>query len=250
MKLLFLGYDRSRTKLIAAIEAEGCDVEHTAAPVTDLSNHDLVVWFGYDHGLSPEALQSAKRPVLKLHLSYLPYNKGAHPNFWSFYDGTPQGVSVFEMDGTLDGGPICYQRYVNFAEDEKTFRQTYDRLIAEMETVFSDNIKELLDGSYATRPQRGAGSRHALSDLPEQVSNWDADIEETLALLDQGFQNQHARDMSLVDQIQAVRTRNNVNWMDLLRIALTHAPDETKAVLRQINSDDGSISELLKELGK
>ncbi|MCH8904447.1 MAG: hypothetical protein IIA45_11090 [Bacteroidetes bacterium] len=55
-------------------------------------------------------------------------------------------------------------------------------------------------------------------------------------------------DIDIVDEIEKVRSNNNVNWMDILRIALKHAPDETRKVLKKINSDDGKISELLNQL--
>lgn len=56
-------------------------------------------------------------------------------------------------------------------------------------------------------------------------------------------------DLKMIDQIEQVRGANNVNWMDLLRISLRHAPEETKEVLRRIQSDDATISHLLKQLG-
>ncbi len=62
--------------------------------------------------------------------------------------------------------------------------------------------------------------------------------------------SQHAKDMALIDEIESVRSRNNVNWMDLLRIAMTHAPVETKTVLARINADDGRIAELLRKLSE
>lgn len=46
------------------------------------------------------------------------------------------------------------------------------------------------------------------------------------------------------------RRQNNILWMSLLEIALSHAPVETKAVLRQINQNDVAISALLAELAK
>ena len=55
-------------------------------------------------------------------------------------------------------------------------------------------------------------------------------------------------DLELINQIEKVRTNNNVNWMDILRIAITYAPDKTKKVLNRINKDDNKISELFKEL--
>ena len=51
-----------------------------------------------------------------------------------------------------------------------------------------------------------------------------------------------------INNIQKIRAKNNNNWMDLLRIALKHAPNETKKILKKINSQDKKISSLLKKL--
>lgn len=55
-------------------------------------------------------------------------------------------------------------------------------------------------------------------------------------------------DHDIIDRISAIRTRNNVQWMRVLEIALEHAPEETKRVLKQINTNDLAISGLLKGL--
>tara|TARA_B100000427_G_C15316029_1_gene510398 strand:+ start:561 stop:752 length:192 start_codon:yes stop_codon:yes gene_type:complete len=51
-----------------------------------------------------------------------------------------------------------------------------------------------------------------------------------------------------INNIQKIRAKNNNNWMDLLRIALKHAPNETKKILKKINSQDKKIASLLKKL--
>lgn len=56
--------------------------------------------------------------------------------------------------------------------------------------------------------------------------------------------------LKLIDQIEAIRTRNNVNWMDLLRVAYKSAPEETKVLIKRINTDDNRISELFAKLGE
>ncbi|MDI7864283.1 hypothetical protein MRS76_20295 [Rhizobiaceae bacterium n13] len=71
-RLLFLGYDRNQTRLVELIERFGWQVEHAAEPVHDLSGYDLAVSFGYRHILKAEALATARRPVLNLHIAYLP----------------------------------------------------------------------------------------------------------------------------------------------------------------------------------
>ena len=56
--------------------------------------------------------------------------------------------------------------------------------------------------------------------------------------------------LKIIDEIEKVRSRNNVNWMDILRLAFTHAPDEAKELMRKINVSDDEISALLKKLLK
>ena len=56
--------------------------------------------------------------------------------------------------------------------------------------------------------------------------------------------------LKIIDEIEKVRTRNNVNWMDVLRLAFTHAPEEAKDLMKKINTADDEISELLKRLLK
>ena len=41
-------------------------------------------------------------------------------------------------------------------------------------------------------------------------------------------------DLEIIDDIQNIRKKNNVNWMDILRIAFTHAPEETREVFKRI----------------
>lgn len=54
--------------------------------------------------------------------------------------------------------------------------------------------------------------------------------------------------LDVIDQIEKVRSRNNVNWMDVLRLAFKYAPDESRALMKKINHEDDRISKLLKQL--
>ena len=54
----------------------------------------------------------------------------------------------------------------------------------------------------------------------------------------------------IIWQIRDVRSQNNIEWMKILQIALKHAPEETKKVLREINNNDRRVSVLLEELAK
>ncbi len=54
--------------------------------------------------------------------------------------------------------------------------------------------------------------------------------------------------LSLIDKIEKVRTRNNVNWMDILRLAIRNSPDDAIALLKKVNTEDEKISELFKSI--
>ena len=54
----------------------------------------------------------------------------------------------------------------------------------------------------------------------------------------------------IIDQIEKSRTYNNVNWMNLLRIAFKYAPSEAKKIMKKINIQDKKISQLLKKLSE
>ena len=55
-------------------------------------------------------------------------------------------------------------------------------------------------------------------------------------------------DLEIIDEIEKIRSKNNVNWMDILRVAFKHAPEEARAIMTKINKDDNRISELLEQL--
>ena len=54
----------------------------------------------------------------------------------------------------------------------------------------------------------------------------------------------------LISKIQKVRSKNNVNWMDMLRLAFKHDPKSASKIMSQIYSDDKKISKLVKKLVK
>ena len=54
--------------------------------------------------------------------------------------------------------------------------------------------------------------------------------------------------LQLVDQIQNIRTKNNKNWMDLLRLSLELDFNSTSKILKEICKDDKKISTLAKKI--
>lgn len=57
-------------------------------------------------------------------------------------------------------------------------------------------------------------------------------------------------DQQIIDQIEQVRSKNNINWMNILRLAFKYSPAEARKIVSKINEDDTSISKLLKKLSE
>ena len=54
--------------------------------------------------------------------------------------------------------------------------------------------------------------------------------------------------LKLIKKIQKVRSKNNSNWMDILRLAFKYAPLEASKLMKKINYQDKRISRLLSKL--
>jgi len=54
--------------------------------------------------------------------------------------------------------------------------------------------------------------------------------------------------LKIISQIENIRKNNNINWMNILRIAIKYNPKSTAQVMSKIYSDDKKIGDLVKKL--
>ena len=54
--------------------------------------------------------------------------------------------------------------------------------------------------------------------------------------------------LKIISKIEKIRKKNNINWMDILRIAFDNNPKATAKVMSKIYSDDKKIGALVKKL--
>ena len=120
-KILFLGYNQSQTKLINGLVANNCIDDHTEEKIEATKGYDCKVSYGYRHILKQNVIDDFDCPIFNLHISFLRYNRGAHPYFWSFYDNTPSGVTIHLIESGVDTRQIVKQKYINFQESDDTF---------------------------------------------------------------------------------------------------------------------------------
>ena len=52
----------------------------------------------------------------------------------------------------------------------------------------------------------------------------------------------------IINEITSARRKNNVNWMNLLRLAIKTSPTQAKKILKKINDEDKKISRLVSKL--
>jgi folate-dependent phosphoribosylglycinamide formyltransferase PurN len=233
MKILYLG---PKSKILEFLQHSN-NVTQTEDTIeaTTISSYDWVISYGYRHILKKQHIESSKNPIINLHISFLPYNRGADPNYWSWVDNTPKGVTIHAIDEGIDTGDIFIQKEVTFSENE-TLSSSYNKLKKEIEKLFINNFKNIIKSNILPHTQPAGGSLHYVKDFPG-VDSWDIKIEDL-----------KMTDLKIIDAVESVRNKNNKNWMDILRLAFKYAPEEARPVLAEINRSDGKISKLLDKL--
>lgn len=142
--------------------------------IDDIKRVDWIISYGYKFILKPEIIDSALNPILNLHISYLPFNKGAHPNYWSFINKTPKGVTIHKIEEGIDTGPIYVQKKVNYSKHD-TLYSFYNQLKFEIEKLFIENFKKIINNEITPKPQKGKGSFHRKNELPENI-DWNINV--------------------------------------------------------------------------
>ncbi|EIN00167.1 formyl transferase domain-containing protein [Paraburkholderia hospita] len=168
MKVLFLTSGEAARPLADWLgQRETLTVRETPVSAQEIAalTPDLIVSHSYRHILKRDVLAAAPDRFINLHISLLPYNRGADPNLWSFIDETPKGVSIHLIDEGIDTGALLLQREVSFDEDSETLGSSYATLQQAIGELFMENWSSLRDGRIAPRAQSGAGTFHRASEF-------------------------------------------------------------------------------------
>ncbi len=115
--------------------------------------------------LRPTFLDIFPRGCINLHPSFLPYNRGVHPNVWSIVESTPAGATIHFIDSGVDTGDILAREQVE-VEPVDTGQTLYHKLEQVCVDLFIRTWPAVMDGTIAPQPQEsGAGTSHRVSDL-------------------------------------------------------------------------------------
>lgn len=166
MKVLLLG---AHCRAIEGlVRQSGCEPISTEAPLTmemiEAAGAAMAVSYGYRHIIRQGIIDALNGRVINMHISLLPWNRGADPNLWSFLEDTPKGASIHYIDRGIDTGDIIAQEEVFFHEPGHTLRTTYQALSRTIESLFAQAWPSIVSGTDSRRPQPKGGSLHYLKD--------------------------------------------------------------------------------------
>lgn len=134
------------------------------AEFIDRNNVGFIVSYGYRHILKADVLNKLPLKAVNLHISYLPWNRGADPNLWSFIAGSPKGVTIHYLDEGVDTGDVIAQKEIEFKSDNETLATTYEKLQSEIQELFKCHWAKIKTGECKGHQQKGTGSLHKLKD--------------------------------------------------------------------------------------
>ncbi len=165
MNILLLG--PHSPDLIDYMESLGDTVVRTEKKISGksaiLKGVDFIISYGYRYIIKDDVLTRFKDRIVNLHISLLPWNRGADPNLWSWLEDTPKGVTIHRIDAGIDTGLILAQAKVEFTEDE-TLRTSYDKLSDKIEQLFIEVWPEIRIGKRDGFNQTGAGTSHRMAE--------------------------------------------------------------------------------------
>lgn len=141
------------------LKNQGDDVVHTGQKV-DLNmvkehKPDMIISHNYKYLLTSEIIKYPKYGCINLHISLLPWNRGAYPNVWSFLMDTPKGVTIHYIDEGIDTGDIIIQKEVFIDEEKETIKSSYEILHREIQCLFKENWGKIKTGTIKAKEQTG-----------------------------------------------------------------------------------------------
>lgn len=154
-------------RITSTLEATGDEwTADTTIWNRDLDNWDFIISYGHRE-IIPKWVLDIAPPAINLHISLLPWNRGADPNLWSWLDDTPKGVTIHWIDEGVDTGDVLSQKVVNMrALGYHTLQSTYTLLQREIEREFADLWPLIRKDKIIAWSQKdwGKGSYHTLAD--------------------------------------------------------------------------------------
>ena len=166
MKVLSLGIKPSPLKSI--LEKNNCKVIERTDPIDleffNSSKVDFAVSYRFRHIVRKPIIEHLRGNIINLHISLLPWNRGADPNLWSFLENTPKGITIHYIDDGIDTGDIIAQKELFFDENKETLASSYEKLNHEIIELFEKIWPLIMHGKSSRHRQPPGGTFHRTRD--------------------------------------------------------------------------------------
>lgn len=152
------------------------DELETAARLASLAamEIDLAILAWWPYILRQPLIALPRLGCLNFHPSYLPYNRGKDPNFWSLKDQTPCGVTIHFVDAGVDTGDIAFQSRIETSWED-TGATLYAKANREIVELFDRCFPQIQQGDIPRNPQPEYGVRQHKRSQLEPASQIDLD---------------------------------------------------------------------------
>lgn len=166
MTLLYLG---PPSNLLKYLEFFGSvDTTTDKLNIDQVKKYDWIISYGYRHIIKQDIIDAARNPIINLHISYLPWNRGASPNYFSWKHNTPKGVTIHKIDSGVDTGDIYIQKQIEFTGEE-TLAESYNKLKIEIEALFIYSFDSIIKNRILPYKQIGRGTTNYIKDIPNSI---------------------------------------------------------------------------------
>ena len=185
MNILFLS---PHTELIPFIESFG-DTVVQSMDYCDMfpdEGIDFVISYGYRFILPEHFIKRFEGRIINMHVSYLPWNRGADPNLWSWINDTPKGITIHQIDTGIDTGPILAQvrteRFFDIETD--TLATTYAKIEEYAIEFFKIAWHFIRKGQIQAKKPLMRGSYHSVADRAKVehllTDGWNTKVKELI----------------------------------------------------------------------
>ena len=158
LKGMTVSTDSSGRKKIAPgkkSQAVFCDT------LNSIENLKIFVVVAYGRILPKEIIDFPPLGSVNIHSSVLPRWRGAAPMHRAIFAGDPTtGISLMNLEETMDTGPIYAETHTPIASDE-TFGSLHDRLAILGAELLINTLPGIISGTVKPIPQRTEGVTHA-----------------------------------------------------------------------------------------
>lgn len=150
----------------------------TVVDVADVGSPrpDLIISLHAKQLFPPDLVAAVK--CINVHPGYNPYNRGWLPHVFSIVNGLQAGVTIHEMDGKIDHGPIIAQVEVPLHPWDTSF-SAYERVMSAERDLLRDHLASILAGTYTTRHPATEGNLNSKADFAHLC---ELDLDEPMTL--------------------------------------------------------------------